>query len=105
MTQIGFLPSHLDLHCLHRYLFRCRGLNIDYSFQRNVGLRKLNLSWNGFGQDGCLALGQAMKENRTLKELDVASNRLTVTAVGGLMKGIQENDGLLILRVSEVSDR
>ena len=68
--------------------------------QRNVGLRKLNLSWNGFGQEGCLALGQAIKENRTLKELDIASNRLTVEAVGGLMKGLQENDGLTVLRVS-----
>ena len=65
-----------------------------------MGLRKLNLSWNGFGQAGCLALGQALKENRTLKELDIASNRLTVEAVGGLMKGLQENDGLNILRVS-----
>ena len=68
-------------------------------FQRNVGLRRLNLSWNGFGQAGSLALGQALKENRTLIELDIASNRLTVEAVGGLMKGLQENDGLNILRV------
>ena len=65
-----------------------------------MGLRKLNLAWNGFGQDGCLALGQAMKENRTLRELDIASNRLTVEAVAGLMKGIQENDGLTVLRVN-----
>ena len=65
-------------------------------------MRKLNLAWNGFGQDGCLALGQAMKENRTLRELDIASNRLTVEAVAGLMKGIQENDGLTVLRVNEL---
>ena len=35
----------------------------------------------------------------------MACNRLTYESNGGPVKGIQDNDSLLILRVSELSDR
>ena len=39
--------------------------------QNNIGLRKINLSWNGFSTDGAQALGDALKSNTNLEELDV----------------------------------
>lgn len=37
----------------------------------NVFLRKLDLSYNGLGKDGAAALGEALRENNTLEELDI----------------------------------
>ena len=39
--------------------------------QENVYLKILNLSWNGFGDDGCYAISEALKVNTTLEELDL----------------------------------
>lgn len=36
-------------------------------------MKKINLSWNGFGLDGSLALGDALKGNSVLQELDITS--------------------------------
>lgn len=40
-------------------------------FQENVFLRILDLSFNGFGKEGASALGQALKENNVLEELNI----------------------------------
>ena len=40
-------------------------------FQENVSLKVLDLAWNGFSNDGALAIGEALKENSTLIELDL----------------------------------
>ena len=40
-------------------------------FQENTYLKILNLSWNGFGDDGCYAISEALKVNTTLEELDL----------------------------------
>ena len=34
-------------------------------------IKKLNLSWNGFGVEGCKELGKALMENTTLEELHI----------------------------------
>lgn len=34
-------------------------------------IKKINLSWNGFGLDGMKELGKALAENTTLEEIDV----------------------------------
>lgn len=68
-------------------------------FQKNVVLKVLNLSWNGFGKEGAAGLGRALEENRTLLSLDVSNNRFGTDAVGYLIKGIQNNDGLKTLKV------
>ena len=39
--------------------------------QENNYLKILNLSWNGFGDDGSFAMGEALKVNTTLEELDL----------------------------------
>ena len=43
-----------------------------FSFQSNVFMKKLNLSWNGFGLEGATALQDALKGNSVLKELDIS---------------------------------
>lgn len=37
----------------------------------NITLKSLNVAWNGFGNDGALAMGEALKVNSTLLELDL----------------------------------
>lgn len=39
--------------------------------QTNCTLKTLNLSFNGFSDDGAVALGEAIRANNTLTELDV----------------------------------
>ena len=60
----------------------------------------MDLSWNGFTTGDCAIFGVTLKDNTTLKELDVSNNQLGESAIGYLMKGIQTSDGLEILRVS-----
>lgn len=40
--------------------------------QQNVLIQNLNLSWNGFGIDGAKALGEALKVNPVVEELDIS---------------------------------
>lgn len=35
-------------------------------------MQKINLSWNGLGWEGAKALGDALKANSALEELDIA---------------------------------
>lgn len=59
---------------LVRELVQVVPLSIDtffYVFQENVFLRILDLSFNGFGKEGASALGQALKENNVLEELNI----------------------------------
>ena len=35
-------------------------------------MKKINLSWNGFGNEGALALGDALKGNSVLETLDIS---------------------------------
>ena len=41
-------------------------------FQSNVYMKKLNLSWNGFGLEGATALQDTLKGNSVLEELDIS---------------------------------
>lgn len=34
-------------------------------------MAKVNLSWNGFGKEGAKAIGEALKMNSSLEELDL----------------------------------
>eukprot|EP01006_Ploeotia_vitrea_P065756 TRINITY_DN93764_c0_g1_i1.p1 TRINITY_DN93764_c0_g1~~TRINITY_DN93764_c0_g1_i1.p1 ORF type:complete len:536 (+),score=16.36 TRINITY_DN93764_c0_g1_i1:28-1635(+) len=44
-------------------------------------LTKLDVSWNEIRNDGCLALSRALKLNRTINTLNLASNKLTYDAL------------------------
>jgi len=59
----------------------------------------LNLAWNGFGYEGCVALARALHVNRTLVELDLTSNRIHTPALLELTKGLVLNNTLEILKV------
>lgn len=67
--------------------------------QVNVTLKHLDLSWNGFGNEGALALGEALKFNNTLVYLDLSKNRISDEGVGMLCRGLEANDTLRTLKV------
>lgn len=47
----------------------------------------LNVAMNGFANDGAFAMGKALKENKTLIELDMSSNRVNIEGAILLCKG------------------
>lgn len=55
---------------------------------------------NGFAQDGSEAMGKALKNNRTLLELDLSHNRIPEAGAVAISQGLQHNDTLKVLRVS-----
>lgn len=68
-------------------------------FQVNMMLKHLDLSWNGFGNEGALAMGEALKFNNTLVHLNLNNNRLTNEGVSMLCLGLEYNDNLRVLQV------
>lgn len=64
-------------------------------------LKHLDLSWNGFGNEGALAMGEALKFNNTLVHLNLNNNRLTNEGVGMLCRGLEFNDTLRVLLVGK----
>lgn len=73
--------------------------SVDDIFQVNTGLKVLDISMNGLGDSGAAAMGEALKENRTLVELDMRNNRITINGVKPLFEGIVENDALQTIKV------
>ena len=69
------------------------------SFQENIILKTLNVSMNGFGQEGAEALGTALRTNSTLTDLDLSHNRVPDVGLLGMAKGLQGNEGLVTLKV------
>ena len=67
--------------------------------QVNVTLKQLDLSYNGFGNVGAQALGEALHHNNTLVLLDVSSNRISDEGTRVLFQGLAANDSLRVLRV------
>lgn len=64
-----------------------------------MGLKKLNVSFNGLGTEGAACMGQALGSNRTLLELDLSKNRLTNIDICLLAKQMKTNDTLEVLKV------
>lgn len=62
-------------------------------------LTHLDLSWNGFSNEGALAMGEALKFNNTLVHLNLNNNRITNEGVGMLCRGLEFNDTLQVLLV------
>ena len=56
----------------------------------------------GLGRDGAEAISEALKENRTLLELDISLNRIGLEGAKNIAKGMKENDTLQVLRVSSL---
>lgn len=57
---------------------------------------------NGFGYDGADVLGKALNQNRTLRELNVAHNRIPEKGAILIAAGLRNNDTLKTLRVRNV---
>ena len=53
----------------------------------------------GLGRDGAEAISKALKENRSLLELDISLNRIGLEGARDVAKGMKENDTLRVLRV------
>lgn len=72
-----------------------------YNFfkKKNVGLKRLNISFNGFGREGSQGLALVLKKNRTLRELDLSYNRMVDEDIRVIAKGLTENDTLKTLVV------
>lgn len=70
-----------------------------FVFQESRGLIKLDLSWNGFEDEGAIAMAAALSENKSLEELNVACNRITPEGFMKLCQAFQTNDTLTCIRV------
>lgn len=63
-------------------------------------MKKLNLSWNGFGDEGALAMAEALKFNSSVEWIDLSNNRITDEGALVLSKGLEVNDVLKTLMVN-----
>lgn len=59
----------------------------------------LDLSWNGFGEKGGIAIAEALLVNSTLAELNLSANRLNDSVATKFAKVIAVNEVLEILKV------
>ena len=64
-----------------------------------MGLKLLDVSWNGFGDEGAKELGEALKTS-TLQTLDLTCNRVGAEGFIALLKGVKDNYELQNLKVS-----
>lgn len=60
-------------------------------------MKRLDISFNGFGRDGCKSLSVALKKNRTLQELDISHNRMVDEDIEVLAQSLMENETLKTL--------
>lgn len=67
--------------------------------QENNKLIKLNLSWNGFENDGAEALGKALVHNVMLEELHLKCNRIGPAGFAKLCGSLKDNNSLKRLYV------
>ena len=91
-------PFHVTVkHNLQQYKIELACF--DYKFQENGYLKHINVSWNGFDDDGGAAFGDALANNGFLTELDISSCRISTEGFGKLMCGLKSNEELEVLRV------
>ena len=69
------------------------------NFQENIGLKDLNISWNGFTDDGAVAMAEALTVNGTLVNLDMSSNRIKGAGFLALCTSLKQNTALRRLLV------
>ena len=72
----------------------------NYILQKNEELHQLNLSWNGFGDDGALAISKSLETNNFIDHLNLSSNRIGYDSCIGLAKALRCNTSLKVLSVS-----
>ena len=67
---------------------------------RTSPLLRLNLAWNGLGEQGAKVVGSALSENSTLQFLDISSNRVGLQGAVALAEGLRENQTLRSLQIN-----
>ncbi|KAI6657868.1 hypothetical protein LOD99_610 [Oopsacas minuta] len=70
------------------------GARLFEGIKNNTILRSFDLSFNGFGNEGAAAIGDALKSNSTLTFLYLRSNHIHVAGATALGKGLESNDCL-----------
>lgn len=65
-------------------------------------LKTLDLSMNGFGNDGAAALGEVLRFNSCLDYLDVSSNSINNEGISKISKGLEFNESLKFLKVKSL---
>ncbi|KAG8538876.1 hypothetical protein GDO81_021859, partial [Engystomops pustulosus] len=65
----------------------------------NIFLRVLDLSYNGFGNDGAAALGEALKVNNVLEEINISNNRIALQGAVRFALCVKENKTLRVLKM------
>lgn len=68
-------------------------------------LKKLDVSMNGFGNEGALALGDVLKLNSCLVYIDVSRNGITNEGASRISRGLEYNESLQVLKVDSLSWR
>lgn len=69
-------------------------------FQMNSSLTVVNLSYNGLGDNGAVALSRCLRTNVHLADLDITNNRISIVGAKSLASGLRSNGVLNILKVS-----
>ncbi len=65
-------------------------------------MKVLDLSMNGFEDDGARALCDALRGNNTLTELNIRNNRISTVGAAHIARGLEGNCTLEVLKVSTV---
>ena len=65
----------------------------------NTCLKSVNLSWNGLGYEGTLALCEALKWNKTIQHIDISNNRINWKGAEILGRALKKNISLQGLKV------
>ncbi len=86
----------------HQQANQCLGIERFFccSFQTNYVLTSLNISWNGLGYEGSLALSEMLKVNRYLLELDAQNCRIDWKGAQFISEGLKRNEALELIRVN-----
>ncbi|MEJ1269565.1 leucine rich repeat containing 74A [Cricetulus griseus] len=78
----------------------CNGLRCcSPPLESNVTLKKLDVSMNGFGNEGALALGDVLKLNSCLVYIDVSRNGITNEGASRISRGLEYNESLQVLKI------
>ena len=81
------------------HIFTWIQTSLNCTQQENRSLKRVDLAWNGFGFEGCVALSDTLARNYILEDLDISSNRVNPPALMELLRGLARNKTLKALRV------
>ena len=72
-----------------------------FNLQENVRMKTFSMAMAGIEVPGAVAIGKAIRLNRTLQELDISFCRIPVEGEPYISSGLAENDVLQVLKVGE----